>query len=55
MSDSGEKDQETYSGHVTKKEQWAHIKIKRIRGGIISIIITLNLCEAYSHDTVNRS
>ncbi len=46
MSDSGE-DQETYSGHIMKKQQWVYIKIKCLEGNTVPII-TANLDSAYA-------
>ncbi len=54
MSDSGEEDQETYSGCVLKKEQRVRIKIECLRGNTVPMI-TAYLHEACSHDAVNRS
>ncbi len=55
ISDGGEEDQKTYSGHVMKKEQQRYIKIESFRGNTVLIIITANLCETWSHDAVNCS
>ncbi len=52
MYDSGRKDQETYSGSVTKKEQWVNIKIECLRGYTVPII-TANLHEACSYDATS--
>ncbi len=34
----GEEDQETYSGHVTKKDQWVYIKIECLKSNTVPII-----------------
>ncbi len=52
MSDGGEEDQETYSGHVMKKEQRAISNF--IKNNTVPII-TANLHEASSYDAVNCS
>ncbi len=41
MSDSGEKDQETYSGCIMKKEQRANVKIECLRGNTVIIKLLL--------------
>ncbi len=61
MSDSVEEDKETYSGLVVikkkkkkKKKQRGYIKTECLRDNT-EPIITANLCETCSHDTVNCS
>ncbi len=46
MSDTGEEDQETYLGRVTKQEQRVYIKIKCLRGNTVSIILLIYVKHA---------